>query len=320
MADPDATAQNETMAEQLRGVLPVVQTPYDSDELVDHGGLAHEVAWAMEQGVDGFTVAMVSEYLRLTDDERIAVSRTTVEAAAGRPVVVSVGAESTAAACMLAVRAQDIGATALMAIPPLSARAGEDELARYYERLLNCVEVPVVVQDASGYVGQPLSIDLQVSLLDRFGSRVLFKPEADPIGPRLTALRDATSSRARVFEGSGGLALIDSFRRGIVGTMPAVDVCWAIVALWQAMTEGEEEMAYAISGALGPLIALQRSLDAYVAVEKYLLVRQGVLRDGRARGPLGFVLDRETRAEIDRLFDRLSHVVAAHAKAAADRT
>lgn len=299
------------MDEQLGGVLPVVQTPYGDDDRVDHGALAHEVGWALEHGVDGLTVAMVSEYLRLTDDERIAVSRTTVEAAGGRPVVVSVGAESTFAATALALRAQEIGAAALMAIPPISVRLSDGEIAGYYEALLSAVTLPLVVQDASGYVGEPLSIGLQVSLLERFGSRVMFKPEADPLGQRLTNLRDASAGRARVFDGSGGIALLDSFRRGIAGTMPAVDVCWAIVALWRAMSDGDEQTAYAISGPLASLISMQGTLDAFIAIEKHLLVRQGVLANDRVRGPVGFVLDRETREEAERLCDQLSEAVGA---------
>ena len=299
------------MTEQLRGVLPVVQTPFDAREDVDHAALAHEVRWALEQGVDGLTVAMVSEYLRLSDEERIAVAGTVVEAAAGRPVIASVGAESTAAARALACRAQEVGATALMAIPPIAVRSAESEIARYYEALLTAVDIPVVVQDASGYVGEPLSIEMQVSLLDRFGPRVLFKPEADPIGPRLTALRDGSDGRARVLEGSGGIALIDSYRRGIVGTMPAVDLCWALVALWRALVDGDDELAYLISGPLAGMISMQSSLDAYVAIEKHLLVRQGVLPSDRRRGPSAYELDAESRAEVDRLFDRLVEAVDA---------
>jgi hypothetical protein len=52
-------------------------------------------------------------------------------------------------------------------------------------------------------------------------------------------------------------------------------------------------------------VALQTSLDAYLAVEKHLLVRQGVFRSPRVRGPVGYALDDATRAEVDRLFDRL---------------
>jgi len=303
MAGKGATAS-------VAGVLPVIQTPFNEDESIDFGALAHEVEWAIQQGVDGLTVAMVSEYLRLSDDERIAVGRATVEAAAGLPVIVSVGAESTAAARALAIRAEEAGAAALMAIPPIAARALDDETERYYEDLLAAVELPIIVQDASSYVGAPLPISMQASLLDRHGPRVMFKPEAEPIGPRLTALREGTNGEAKVFEGTGGIALIDSYRRGVVGTMPAVDVCWALVALWRALVAGEEDAAYRISGPLAAMVAMQSSLDAYVAIEKHLLVRQGVLPNEVRRGPVDFDLDAESRAEIDRLLDRLRAAVA----------
>jgi hypothetical protein len=48
---------------------------------------------------------------------------------------------------------------------------------------------------------------------------------------------------------------------------------------------------------------MQTSLDAFLAVEKYLLVKQGVFKSARVRGPVGYALDDETRREVDRLFD-----------------
>ncbi len=47
---------------------------------------------------------------------------------------------------------------------------------------------------------------------------------------------------------------------------------------------------------------MQNSLDAFLAIEKYLLVKQGVFQNTIVRGPVGYVLDEETRREVDRLF------------------
>ena len=48
---------------------------------------------------------------------------------------------------------------------------------------------------------------------------------------------------------------------------------------------------------------MQNSLDAFLAIEKYLLVKQGVFKNTLVRGPVGYTLDDETRREVDRLFD-----------------
>ena len=50
---------------------------------------------------------------------------------------------------------------------------------------------------------------------------------------------------------------------------------------------------------------MQTSLDAFLAVEKHLLVRQGIFKNTLVRGPVGFRLDDESKREVDRLFDRL---------------
>lgn len=298
-------------AAALAGVLPVFQTPYHEDESIDFETLRREIDWLFDAGADGIVMAMVSEVLRLDTRERRQLAEAACRFADARgAVVISVGAESAWIAEDLARHARDAGAAALMAIPPVSIAVGEAELRRYYHRILHATDLPLVVQDASGYVGRPMSIELQAGLLEEFGpARVLFKPEAAPIGPRLSALRDATDGQARIFEGTGGIALVDSFRRGVVGTMPGADLIHGIVALWRALQAGDEQRTYQLSLPISSLVAVQNSLDAFLAVEKHLLVRQGVFRNTVVRGPVGYVLDDETRREVDRLFERVEHAV-----------
>ena len=299
-----------TATASLRGVLPVFQTPFHEDGSIDHESLLAEIDWILEQGASGVVMGMVSEVLRLTTDERNDVATHVCAHVRERaPVVIAIGAESSYVAQQHARAAEEAGAAGLMAAPPVATAAGEADLRAYFSGILDAVDVPLVVQDASGYVGAPLSMDLQAGLLDEYGTRVLFKPEAEPLGSNLSALRDATSGRARIFEGSGGIALVDAYRRGIVGTMPGAEVCWAIVALWQALEAGDQARIDAINGPLAGLITLQSGLDGYLAVEKHLLVRQGVIPRATIRGPVAFHLDHETREEVDRLFDLLAAAV-----------
>jgi dihydrodipicolinate synthase/N-acetylneuraminate lyase len=297
----------------LAGVLPVFQTPFDDDERIDVEVLEREIAWLYDCGADGIVMAMVSEVLRLSSEQRRQLAELACRFGRDRgAVVISVGAESSIVAEEYARHAEQSGAHAVMAIPPVSIALIEFELMRYYQRILRAISIPAIVQDASGYVGRPMSIAIQARLLEEFGpERVLFKPEAMPIGPRLSELRDATAGRARIFEGTGGIALVDSFRRGIVGTMPGADLIRGIVALWRALRAGDEARANQLHGPMAALVSMQNSLDAFLAVEKYLLVKQGVFRNTTVRGPVGYVLDEETRREVDRLFDLLCDAVSA---------
>lgn len=290
----------------LRGVLPVFQTPYHDDESIDYGTLEREIDWLYDNGADGIVMAMVSEVLRLSTEERRQLAEHSCRAGRDRgAVVISTGAESGLLAEQLSRHAEGAGADAVMAIPPVCVGLDESELLRYYERIFNAIAIPVIVQDASGYVGRPMSTELQACILAEFGGRVYFKPEAVPAGPRLTALREATGGKARVFEGSGGISLVDNYRRGIVGTMPGAEIIDALVALWRALEAGDERRADELSLPIAALVSVQQSLDTFLAVEKYLLVKRGVFSNALVRGPVGFRLDGETRREVDRAFELL---------------
>ena len=298
------------MREVPTGVLPVLATPFDDDDELDRAALASEIDFVVEHQVDGVVLGMVSEVLRLSSEERDALVEATCEAVDGRvSVTASVGAESVHTAVRHARNAQAAGVSAVMAIPPTSTACDDVELYRYYSALIEAIEIPVVVQDASGYLGRPLTIELQARLLATYGDRALFKPEAQPIGPRLTQLLDATDGKAKVYEGTGGLALVDSYKRGIVGTMPGPDIVWALVALWSALGSGDDARVDELQGPLCAIISIQNSLDSFVAVQKHLLHRQGVVPRTHARGPVGYRLDGHTQREVDRLFDRLAEIV-----------
>lgn len=298
----------------LTGVFPVFSTPFHEDESLDFATLEREIHYLFDAGADGIVAAMVSEILRLDVAERQELATMACRFAASRnkPAIISVGAESTHLAIQLAKQAQETGAAAVMAIPPVSVALGEAALLDYYRRITESIELPVIVQDASGYVGRPMSIALQAQMMKEYGpQRIQFKPEASPIGQRLSELRDATASQARIFEGTGGIALVDSYHRGIVGTMPGADLIDALVALWKALETGDTRRADRIGQPLAAMITLQTSLDAFVAVEKYLLVRRGVFKNTVARQPVGYRLDADTRREVDRLYDLLQEALSA---------
>ncbi len=301
------------MSHAIEGVLPVLHTPFLENDQIDRESLARQIDWAFGLGVDGVCCAMVSELLRLTTDERFELTELMVEGAAGRgATIASVGAESTAAALAFARCAEQAGCDAIMAIPPVMTALPEDALGEYFSRLADEIDLPLIVQDASSYVGRALPISFYVRLLDRFGAeKILFKPEASPNGPNLSALRDATAGRARIFDGSGGILLIDAYRRGIAGTMPGCDLLDGVAALWRALENGEEPAMYRLYFPICALVALelQAGLDGFLAIEKYIMKKRGLFDTDFRRKPYSWELDIETQQEIDRLLIHLEQAI-----------
>ena len=297
----------------LHGVLPVVQTPLTTGDAIDVAALHRQIDWAFETGADGIVVALASEILRLSDERRKELAKLVCEHVAQRGyTIIGVGAESTAMAIEFARQAEELGATAVMAIPPVASPLSSSVTREYFASITRSISIPMIVQDASGYVGAAIDLDVYANLLDEFGyERILFKPEASPLGPNLSRLRDATHGQARILEGSGGMNLVDCYRRGIVGTIPGMDLLDGIVALWRALEAKDEDRTYEISFPLSAIVALQlqAGLDGFLAIEKYILTKKGILNDAAQIQPVSWQLDRETTQEVDRLYDRLQFAI-----------
>lgn len=307
---PTAASATGKSMKRLEGVLPIVHTPFDDiAQNIDLASLKREIDFAFALGADGLGTGMVSELLRLTQEERTWLTHNIVELSGGRGTVFAgVGAESTAQALHYARVAAQAGCDAVMATPPMLTRLTAASVLDYFCCLADGVDLPLIVQDASGYVGQAIPLEVYLKLLERYGpEKILFKPEASPIGPNVSAIRDATGGRARIFEGSGGISLVDSYRRGLAGTMPGMDLLDGIVALWRALQQGNEERIYRLYLPICALagLQLQAGLDGFLAIEKYLLVKRGIFTSAARRTPHGWSLDPETAQEVDRLFAML---------------
>jgi 4-hydroxy-tetrahydrodipicolinate synthase len=294
-----------------RGVYSVVQTPLDENDNIDQAIFKREIDWLIECGVKGLVLAMVSEVMRFSADERRLQWQSALKIINKRvPLIVSVGAESTAIAISLAKSAQADGATALMATPPAIFPATSDEIYTYYSEIIEAVKIPLIVQDASNYMGQPLDLELYGNLIEKYGTeRVQFKPEAKPVKERAAALQEIAHGQARIFEGQSGIDLLDTHPLGLVGTMPGGEIPWAIIKLWNALESDDLELAKSIHNLVSQLVAFQQNIDGYVAVEKYLLVKQGIFESVRQRGPVRTILSSEVKIEIDQIFEKLVKMV-----------
>lgn len=294
-----------------RGVYSVMQTPLDENDNIDQAVFKREIDWLIKCGVKGLVLAMVSEVMRFSADERRLQWQSALKIINNRvPLIVSVGAESTAIAISLAKSAQADGATALMATPPAIFPATSDEIYSYYSEIIESVTIPLIVQDASNYMGQPLDLELYGNLIKKYGTdRVQFKPEAKPVKERAAALQELANGQAKIFEGQSGIDLLDTHPLGLVGTMPGGEIPWAIIKLWNALESNDFESAKSIHNLVSQLVAFQQNIDGYVAVEKYLLVKQGIFESARQRGPVRTILTTEVKIEIDQIFEKLIKLI-----------
>jgi 4-hydroxy-tetrahydrodipicolinate synthase len=132
-------------AKPWRGIVVAATLPFKDDLSVDYDRFQDHVRFLAENGAHGVTPnGSLGEYQVLTDAERARVVELAVEAAPdGFNVVPGVGAYGSAESQRWTEQAQQAGAHAVLALPPNSYRANDDEVVDHY-RALSTVGLPVV--------------------------------------------------------------------------------------------------------------------------------------------------------------------------------
>lgn len=287
----------------LHGLLSVLCTPFDGSGAPDLASLRRLVEHNLAAGVHGVVCfGLAGEPYKLTDDERREILRTVVEVVGGRvPVLAGTEHSGVEAAVRRSVEAQELGADALMMYPPTFVKPGPDGVADYFASVGRAVDVPIVVQDAPAWTGVPLPVDLLAAIHREVPRVGHVKVEAPPTATKMVELRAAGLATVG---GYGALHLAEELAAGIVAFMPGCALPAVYRELWDAHARGNTDEIWAQFTNVLPLLAFQMSsLDTFVAVQKLLLHRWGVLASPRMRRP-GTPLSDEQVAWLDRLLDR----------------
>jgi len=287
----------------VRGVFPILVTPFDERERVDEDSLRSLVDFNIGAGVHGLGIALGSEIQKLTEPEREQVIRIVVDQTRGRvPVVVNTGAQANLTAVLYSRQAVDLGAAAVMCLPP-APPVSVSEMRAYFKAISDAVSVPVFIQDTQT---TPVPAALIRRIADDNEQVRYAKVESPPQPTQVQAAVQASGGLVTVFGGAGGTYLLEELRRGSVGTMPWPSQPEAFVRIWDVWQAGDERQAAELhEREIAPLAKLATAgIRLGHTVHKELLRRRGVIRSSLVRAPSD-ALDEITRRELDAVCDRL---------------
>ena len=159
----------------IKGIIPALVTPFDSNEKVDYGVLTELVNRLIDQGVDGFyACGSTAECFLLTDDERKKVMETTIKAANGRvPVIAHIGNIGVEKTTELAKHAESVGASAVSSVPPFYYKFSFNEIAGYYEAIAKSVDLPLIIYSIPAFSGVEITADNLKTIIDASGAKGL---------------------------------------------------------------------------------------------------------------------------------------------------
>ena len=288
----------------MRGVFPILVTPFDEQSRIDEDSLCRLVEFNIAAGVHGLGVALGSEIFKLSEAERDLVTCIVVSQTHGRvPVVINTGAPGADLAVQYSRRAEELGADALMILPPSFMPAGAGEVREYFTMINAAVSIPIFLQDTPS---APISASLAKALSLECEHVRYIKVESQPITAKVSEAVAQAGDSLIVFGGAGGGYFIEEMRRGSQGTMPFCTQPEAFVSVWNHCQAGDARAARAIFNRfIDPVnrIAAQGN-GIFYHVHKTLLVHRGIIASSKVRNPAP-PCDDLTQRELDALLDEL---------------
>ncbi len=272
----------------FEGVLPAIITPFKRNSAMglDVQGLERNIGFLLSCGIHGIVpCGSTGESATLTFEEHEKVIEIAVDKVNGRiPVLAGTGSNNTAEAVRLTKAAKDIGADGVLVISPYYNKPNRSGLIKHYTKLAD-LDIPVVMYNVPGRTGQNLEPDL-VAELARHPNIVAIKEASGNIGQISRIIEETQDDEFVVISGDDNITLpiMALGGAGVISVAANVDPK-RMVAMYEAMKQGDYQKALVLHYALSPLL---RSM--FIDTNP-IPVKKAVELLGMAGGPVRLPLD-----------------------------
>jgi dihydrodipicolinate synthase/N-acetylneuraminate lyase len=275
-----------TIVKELFGVVPIIPTPFLENEEIDEAALRNLIEFAIAGGVQAVCLpAYASEFYKLSEEEKLQVVKIAISQAAGR---IQIMAQSNSPSLKIAIKlaranvaaGADIISLAVPRLFNLPNASIETYLSEFFKSI---PDTPVLIQDFNPG-GSSLNVAL-INYLRKAHSNFKYLKLEEPLcAPKFEDIIKTTEGTIGVFEGWGGLYLMELVPIGIAGVMPGLGVADILQKVFTLRKNGETQKAFEIFERVMPQIFFSlQNMELFHYAEKELLMARSVLKNSTAR-------------------------------------
>ena len=227
VADVHGAQLQTPSGKPLRGLYPMMETPFTPDDKLDTAALAAEVAFINRGRVNGMIwPVFASSWSSLSDSERIEGTETILAAGKGGKSAIVIAVQNTAWDTDTSVRyakhAAAHGADAIESMPPNNGwNLSDDVILAYYKAIGAATDLPLIVQTRG-----TMSVDLMVRMFKEIPTMKATKDEVGNPLERAPELIQRTDNKLAVWAAGGGTGneLLQELPLGFTGLCPTPQV------------------------------------------------------------------------------------------------
>lgn len=258
-----------------RGVHAILYAFFDADERLDRASMRRQVEVCVAAGASGIAaLGLATEVAKLSFVEREMLMEWVAEDLCGRrPLGFTIFGQSVAEQVAMARRAEACGAHWLILQPPQVGNYDSAEYLSFFGRVMSATQLPCAIQNAPQYLGRGLSHADIATLRSRHPNFTFIKAEASAADA--AQLKRMAGADIRVFNGRGGLEMIDCLDGGCDGFLLAPDLVDHGVRIMRLYDEGFREEAARLHVEILPAINfVMRSIEHLTCYGKRLFAER----------------------------------------------
>jgi dihydrodipicolinate synthase/N-acetylneuraminate lyase len=266
----------------LRGLYPIMETPFTADDKLDTASLAAEVKWLNKGRVAGMIwPAFASSWSSLSDAERIEGTEAILAAGKGGKSAIVIEVQNMAWDTPTAVRyakhAAAHGADAIGAIPLNNGwNRSDQEILDYYKAIGSATDLPLIVQTRG-----TVSVDLMIEMYKQIPTMKATKDEVGDTLARATELIQRTDDKLAVWAAGGGTGnnLWVALPLGIVGLCPTPQYAELLQQVMELYWAGKKSAAFDM------FALVQTFASTFSGASGYMMEARGVFPEGTKSRP-----------------------------------
>ena len=246
------------------GIYPILYAFFDAAGKLDEAVMRRQIAACVTGPAHGIAaLGLATEAQKLSDQEMRRIIDWLAEGAGGaKPMAITVSGATIEEQAELAAYAEMRGAQWLILQPPRAPEIGEQPESFYFDffaEVMARTQLPCAIQNAPEYLGVGLSAGSIARLAQLRPNFALLKGE----GPAVRMVEVIARNPAmRVFNGRGGLELVDNLRAGCAGMVIGVESFDWQARIYDAFKSGDIEQAERLYQRILPgIVFMMQSID-----------------------------------------------------------
>ncbi|MBX6322689.1 MAG: dihydrodipicolinate synthase family protein [Rhodospirillaceae bacterium] len=247
-----------------RGIYAMLYAFFGADGGLDREAMRRQVELCIAGGAHGIAVlGLATEVGKLTLEERHRLLAWAAEDVAGRrPLAVTVTGATVEDQVAFLRAVEAAGASWAILQPPAGTAIAEDELVRFFGAVADRAALPVGIQNAPAYIGYGLGPQAVLALRRNHPNVTVLKGEGPAV--EIAEIIAAAGGELAVFNGRGGLELIDNLRAGCAGVIPSPDCVDIQARIFELMAAGAEDEAERLYREMLPLVTFTMQSVAHL--------------------------------------------------------